>query len=309
MSGKIYDLIIIGGGPAGIAAGIYAYRQRLDTLLITKDFGGQMTRKAVAIENYPGFKKISGMDLVKKFKEHLNQYSVKIEIEAVKKIKKTEQGFQVSLNSGKNFKSRSVIIASGADPRPLKVPGENQFVGKGVSYCTVCDGPMYQDKTVAVIGGGNAGFEAAIFLKDLASRVYILEFKSELKAHKILQQEAKQSNKIEIVTEVKLKEIKGEELVESIIYKDRNAQKEESLEVQGVFIEIGTQPASSFAKEVVDLNDRGEIKVERETLETKTPGLFAAGDVNIGQFKQIVTACGEGAKAALAAHRWIRSNY
>lgn len=309
MNRRIHDLIIIGGGPAGITAGIYASRQKLDTLLITKDFGGQMTRKAVAIENYPGFKKISGIDLVKKFRKHLNQYPVEVKLEAVNKIKKSRPNFLVSLKNKESFESRSVIIASGADPRPLKVPGEKKFIGKGVSYCTACDGPMYQDKAVAVVGGGNAGFEAAIFLKDLAKKVYLLEFKSEPSAQKILQEKLKGSDKVQILTKVALKEIKGDKFVESVIYEDRKTHQKKTLKVEGVFIEIGTQPASSFAKDLVDLNDRSEIKVEKETLRTKTPGLFAAGDVNVGKYKQIVTACGEGAKAALSAYQWIRSNY
>ena len=161
----MYDLIIIGAGPAGMTAGIYAARQQMNTLLITKSFGGQVGRKAVTIKNYPGFKEISGLELIKKLKEHvsLNSESVKIKTAEVKKISKTGGNFLVSSANGEEFLAKTVIIASGADPRPLEVPGEKEFIGKGVSYCAICDGPVFEGKKVAVIGGGNAGFESAIF--------------------------------------------------------------------------------------------------------------------------------------------------
>ena len=165
---KIYDLIIIGGGPAGITAGIYAARQSLNTLLITKEFGGQVARKAVAIENYPGFGQISGLELIQKFEKHLKEFRIKIKNDSVVKIKKVGQFFLVNTEGKNQFEAKAVIVTSGADPRPLEVPGEKEFIGRGVSYCSVCDGPLFKDKTVAVIGGGNAGFEAALFLSNIA---------------------------------------------------------------------------------------------------------------------------------------------
>src|SRR4030042_4512347 len=160
----MYDLIIIGGGPAGMTAGIYAARQRLNTLLITKEFGGQMTKKAVPIENWPGEKEISGFDLIQKFKSHLEKFKVDIEKEGVVKIEKIDRIFKIATEKGKSFESKTVIIASGNDPRPLKVPGEKEFIGKGVSYCPTCDAPLFKNKIVAVIGGGNSGFETAIMV-------------------------------------------------------------------------------------------------------------------------------------------------
>jgi len=303
----VYDLIIIGGGPAGITAGIYAARQKLNTLLITKDFGGQIARKAVAIENYPGFEKISGMELIKKFEKHLRKQKIDIERDEAIKLKKIGKKFFVQTKSRQLFQAKAVIIASGADPRPLEVPGEKKFIGRGLSYCSVCDGPLFENKTVAVIGGGNAGFETAIFLAKIAKKIYILETGPKVRADQTNQEMVKKTGKAEIITNVALKKIQGEQFVKSIVYQDRKSKKEKTLPVGGIFVEIGSQPATSFVKDLVDFNEKDEIGVDFETCQTKTPGLFAAGDVNVGSYKQIITACGEGAKAALAAYNYIKN--
>ena len=301
-----YELIIIGGGPAGITAGIYAARNRLKTLLITKDFGGQMARKAVPIENYPGFKEISGIELIKRFKEHLDKFKVEIEEDSVIKIEKSNGNFKVLTENKKEFKSQTVIIASGSDPRPLKVQGEQEFIGRGLSYCATCDSPLFKNKTVAVIGGGNSGFEAATALSKWAKKIYILEYGEKLVADIENQELAQKTGKVEIITGAALKEIHGDEFVNSIIYQDRKISKNKELKVEGVFVEIGLQPASAFANSLVGFNEKGEIKVDFETFQTKIPGLFAAGDVNMGKYKQIITAAGEGAKAALAAYEYLK---
>jgi len=301
-----YDLIIIGGGPAGITAGIYAARQKLNTLLITKSFGGQVARKAVAIENYPGFEEISGMELIKKFEKHLRRQKIDIERDEVTKLKKIDNRFLVQTKSKNQFEAKTVIIASGADPRPLEVKGEKEFLGRGVSYCVTCDGVLFEGKTVAVIGGGNAGFEAAIFLSNIAKKIYILEYSEKVVADAENQERAEKTGKVEVITSAAVKEVRGEKFVNSLVYQDRKTGKEITLPLEGVFIEIGSQPSTSFAKDLVDFNEKDEIMVEFETYQTKTPGLFAAGDVNVGSFKQIVTACGEGAKAALAAYNYLQ---
>ena len=303
-----YDLIIIGGGPAGVTAGIYAARQKLNTLLITKSFGGQVARKAVAIENYPGFEEISGMELIKKFEKHLRKQKVDIERDEVTKLKKIGNHFFVQTKSKNRFQSKAVIVASGADPRPLEVPGEKEFIGKGLSYCVTCDGPLFEGKTVAVIGGGNAGFEAAIALSNWAKKIYILEFGEKIRADETNQEIVKKTGKVEVITNAEVREIQGAQFVNSLIYQDRKTKKEIKLPVDGIFVEIGSQPATSFVKGLVDFNERDEIKVDFETFQTKTPGLFAAGDVNVGSFKQIVTACGEGAKAALATYNYLQKS-
>lgn len=301
-----YDLIIIGGGPAGVTAGIYSARQKLNTLLITKNIGGQLAKKAIAIENYPGFAKISGLDLIKKFEQHLRKQEIEIKTDEVTKLKKASDSFLVFTKGGNKLEAKAVIIASGADPRPLEAPGEKEFLGRGVSYCTICDGAVFSNKEVAVIGGGNSGFEAAIFLNNIAKKIYILEYGSEVKADKENQKAAKAGGKLEVMTSAVVKKIQGDKFVHSIVYKDRESGQEKTLQVEGVFIEIGLCPATSFVKDLVDFNERDEIVVESESLKTKTPGLFAAGDVNVGGFKQIVTACGEGAKAALAAYSYLK---
>jgi len=300
-----YELIIIGGGPAGMTAGIYAGRLGLKTLLITKSFGGQIAKKAVSIENYPGFESIPGIELVQKMEKHLKIQKIDIEMNEVRKVEKTEHGFLVFAKK-KEFQAKAVILASGADPRPLEVPGEKEFIGKGVSYCSVCDGPMFKDKVVAIIGGGNAGFETAIFLAKIAKKIYILEFGPEVKAFDANQKTVEQSGKAEIITNTCLKEIRGKNFVDSIIYEDKKTKKEKTLKVEGIFVEVGYQPATSYIKGLVDFNERDEIKVDYETCQTKTPGLFAAGDLNVGVVKQIITAAGEGAKAALAAYNYIQ---
>ncbi|PIP23641.1 MAG: thioredoxin-disulfide reductase [Candidatus Nealsonbacteria bacterium CG23_combo_of_CG06-09_8_20_14_all_38_19] len=301
-----YDLIIIGGGPAGITAGIYGARQKLNTLLITKSFGGQVARKVVMIENYPGFEEISGMELIQKFEKHLRKQKIDIERDEVSKVKKIKEHFIVITKSKNRFESKAVIVASGADPRPLEVPGEKKFIGRGLSYCVNCDGPLFEGKTVAVIGGGNSAFEAAIFLSKIAKKIYILEYGEVVKADAENQDRVKKTGKVKVITNAALKKIQGKQFVNSIIFEDRKTKKEITLPLEGVFVEIGSQPSTSFAKGLVDFNERDEIVVEFETCQTKTPGLFAAGDANIGPFKQIVTAAGEGTKAALAAYEYLQ---
>ncbi len=303
----MYDLIIIGGGPAGIAAGIYSARQRLKVLLIAKDFGGQMARKAVAIENYPGFEEISGLELVQRFEKHLRKQKIEIKRDEVAKLEKIGEEFSILTKSKNKFNSKSVIITSGGDPRPLEVPGEKEFIGRGVSYCSLCDGPFFSNKNIAVIGGGNSAFETAISLSNIAKKIYILETGPEIKADAENQEKAKKAAKVEIITKAILKEIKGKEFVDSIVYQNGKTGENITLAVEGVFVEIGSQPATSFIKDLVEFNEKDEIKVDFETFQTKTPGLFAAGDVNIGKYKQIVTACGEGTKAALAAYDYLQS--
>lgn len=288
-----------------MTAGIYASRLGLKTLLITKNWGGQVARKAVDIENYPGFEKISGPELVKRMEQHLGGQDVEIVMDEVIKVEKKGINFLVRTENKKELSSKSLILATGADPRPLEVPGEKEFIGKGISYCSVCDGPLFKNKVVAVIGGGNAGFESAIFLSKIAKKIYILEFADKVKADAVNQEIVKKTGKAEIITNAALKEIKGDKFVNSIVYQDRKTGKNKELKVEGVFVEIGSQPATAYAKGLVDFNERDEIKVEFETCQTKTPGIFAAGDLNIGPFKQIVTAAGEGAKAALAAYDYI----
>jgi len=305
MSNTLYDLIIIGGGPAGITAGIYGARKKLNTLLLTKDFVGQVG-KAGDIENWPGNYRIPGIELLKSFKEHLKRFDIKIEEEEVKEIKKRDGIFEISTRKNNNFQSKSVVVTSGRNPRPLKVPGEEKFVGKGVSFCPTCDAPLFKDKVVAVVGGGNSGFETALDLVKYSPKIYILEFGQKVKADETSQEKAKESGKVSVITNAVVKEIKGKDFVESIIYEDKTSGKLEEIEVQGVFVEIGSLPATVFLGDLVEFNQWGEVKIDPKTYTTKTPGLFAAGDVTDVKYKQIVVATGEGAKATLSAYEYLQ---
>ena len=302
----MYDLIIIGAGPAGVSAAIYAARQKLNLLVLSKDSGGQLSKKAVDIENYPGFNKISGPDLAAVFEGQLKANGVEVVIDEVLKIGKEGDNFVVETATGENYESVAVIVATGADPRPLEAQGEKEFIGKGVSYCALCDGPIFRDKTVAVVGGGNSGFETALFLSNYVKKIYLLEFGGQLKADEHNQTLLAKSQKAEIITNAKVLKIEGDTFVKSLTYQDRLQNVEKKLDIEGVFIEIGYSPATAFLKEVVNFSERDEIVTDLETYETKTPGLFAAGDCNVSKYKQIVAAAGEGAKAALAAYGYIQ---
>jgi len=302
----MFDLIIIGGGPAGMTAGIYAARKKLNALLISKDFVGQVGKSSL-IENWPGIKKISGLDLLEKFKDHLESFMVDInEGEEVIEIRKKKDFFEVKTTEKDRYFTKSIIVSSGTNPRFLEIPGEKEFVGKGVSYCTTCDSPFFKGKKVAVIGGGNAGFEAALDLSQYAKKIHILEFSSEVKADEFLVERVKKDKKSEILLSVQAKEIKGNDLVSSLIYQDNKSKKTKELKVDGVFIMIGNVPVGGFVKKLVDFNERGEIKIDSLTHQTKTKGLFAAGDVTDIPYKQVVIAAGEGAQAALSCYDYLK---
>ena len=302
-----YDLIIAGGGPAGITAGIYASRQKLNTLLITKNFGGQLARKTVHIKNYPGFGEVSGLELIQKFEKHLRVQHIEIKMGDIENIKKDGDLFLVSMKDGQHFGSKSVLIATGADPRPLSVPGEKEFIGRGVSYCTACDGPVFKDKTIAVVGGGDAGFEAAIFLTNYAKKIYILERSAEVRAKEEIQDEARSTGKIEVLLNATLKKLEGDNFLKAAVFEDSSVSQEKRLEIQGIFVETGSQPATSFIKDLVDFNEKGEI-ISGTFGETKTPGLFAAGDVTDIPYKQVVIAAGSGSKAVFAIYNYLKNS-
>ncbi|HRT18372.1 MAG TPA: FAD-dependent oxidoreductase [Candidatus Paceibacterota bacterium] len=294
----MYDLVIVGAGPAGMTSAIYSARQKLKTLIISKDFGGQMAQKAVEIENYPGFEKITGFDLISKMENQIK--NVDVVREKVIEVKKENDIFFLKTEGDKVFQSKVVIIATGAEPRRLNVLGEVNYLGRGVSYCSTCDGPLFKNKEVAIIGGGDAGFETAIFMKNYASKIYILEQEESVKASIDNQ---KKASGIEVITSARLKEIKGDNFVNQIVFE--LSGKEKTLDVKGVFIQAGYVPETSFLGDLVELNEKKEIIVNFETFETKTRGLFAVGDVNCGKVKQIVVACGQGATAVIHGYKYI----
>ena len=260
-----------------------------------------MVHKSVEIENYPGFDKISSFELIQRFENQLRSKDIEIEVDKVLSIKKDEY-FNILTENGKQYQSKTVIIATGSEPRKLNVKGEKEFLGKGISYCATCDGPLFSNKSVAVVGGGEAGFETAMFLKKYASEVFILEKNENPRASKEIQERAFDEG-IKLIVNAQVKEIKGNDFVEELLY------NEEAVKVQGIFVQIGYVPDAFFANSLVDINERGEIIIDFETLETKTPGLFAAGDINIGKVKQIIAACGEGAQATIYAYNYLIKNY
>lgn len=302
----MHDLIIIGGGPAALSAGIYAGRKQINTLLLTKDWGGQM-QWTNRIENYPGFSKVSGQDLIEKMVDHFKENTgdfVKIQKEVeVKEITKEEKIFNISLDDNL-YQSKSVLVATGRRPKKLGVKGEDEFANKGVSYCPICDGPVFKDKEVAVIGGGNAALESALDLLSYCPKVYILEFMDKLTADEVLINEVKNNSKIEILTNVEVKEIRGENFVGGLVYEDRDNKKTQEVKVEGVFISIGSVANSDFIKNMLELNENGEIKVGKNN-KTSQDGVFASGDCTNIRYKQIIIAAGEGAKAALEASRYL----
>ena len=297
--GKIYDLIIVGAGPAGITAAVYAARKRMDFLVLTTNIGGQVTYVS-QVENYTGFQYIAGEELAAKFYEHLKHYGFDVKVEEVKRIEPSGDLFNVK-TAYANYLSKTVIVATGRRPRELNVPGEREFKNRGVTYCATCDAPLFEGMDVAVVGGGNAGLEAVLQLMKIANKIYLIEIMPHLKADPILVEKALASDKVEVWTSTKVLEIMGEKTVNGIRVQ-RNGEVK-VLPVQGVFVEIGSIPNSEIV-DFVEKNQWGEIIVNC-ACETSFPGLFAAGDVTNVPEKQIIIAAGEGCKAALSAFRYL----
>jgi len=301
----IYDLAIIGGGPAGMTAVVYAARKKINTLLISKDLGGQVLW-TTEVENYMGYQYIEGSQLMNKFKEQVRQFPIDQEIgEEIEKLDKEEKTFSLLTRTGKKFRAKTVIIASGKRSRPLNVPGEKRLIGRGVSYCSICDAPFFEGKEVAVIGGGNSAFEAALDLVKIASKIYLVDIAATWKADPILvEQIEKEKKKVTFFPAHRIKEIEGKGKLEGITIENLNRKETKHLSVQGVFIEIGLVPNSEFARSLVKLNQIGEIIIDCSN-QTNIPGLLAAGDVSSVPEKQIIIAAGEGAKATLTAHQYL----
>ncbi len=300
----MYNLIIVGAGPAGMTAAIYAARRKINFVIISLDVGGQMSWSS-DVENYPGTTKISGVELANNFRKHLEVYGIRIKQEEVVKISKVKDICIVKTKKNA-YEAKSVLITSGKAPRKLGVPGEEEFLGKGVNYCAVCDAPLYGDKIVAVVGGGNSGIDAALFLSKYAKKVYILETRPELTGESYLKEKAFSDKKIEVITGVDVKEIKGKNFVSSLIYE--KAGKNAEIKLEGIFVEIGLITKADFTD--VQKNRWGDIMIFRSTKTndenvTSVPGIFAAGDVTDVTSKQIVVAAGEGCKAFLAASDYI----
>lgn len=303
----MYDLIIIGGGPAGITAGVYAARKRLKTLILTQDIGGQMAWSS-DVENYPGFSMISGADLVEKFENHIEQFRDVLELrltnKGVTEVDKNKTYFSVKTGEGSSEHSRSVIIAGGRIPKSLGIKGEKEYLNKGVSYCAWCDGPIFKNKDIAIIGGGNSALDTAINIERSVKSIVVINPTNELTGDKIMIDKVTNAQNIRVLNNTEIISINGDKFVSSISVKPVDKDKPEDLKLSGVFIEIGSIPATDYLKNLVKLNDKGEIVVDKYNM-SSVEGLYAAGDITDIEEKQIVTAAGEGAKAAIMASKYI----
>ena len=300
----MYELIIIGGGPAGIAASVYAARKQLNTLLISGDIGGQINT-TLGIENYLGYQFIEGPELIAKFQTQISQFPIAQKIgEKITLIEKIEPGFEITSDSGEKYQARVIILATGKKPRKINVPGEAELTGRGVTYCAICDGPVFAGQKVAVIGGGNSGVEAALDMAKISEHVTLIS-NTPLTGDAILVDQLAALKNLTVFTEYLPLEIKGDPLVEGMRIKNLKNDDEKFLDVTGIFIEIGLVPNTDVVQDLAELDQRREVSVTA-TNETSVPGLYAAGDVTDIPEKQIIVAAGEGAKAALQAHRYLQ---
>ncbi len=297
---KDYDIIIVGAGPAGYTAGIYAVRYKLKTLIIGEAPGG-LAADASEVENYPGFKKITGFELMEKFKDHALSLGVVLKTSSVVEIKKQDKSFVVVTSDNEEFNAKAVILALGTKRRHLNVPGEEEFIGKGVSYCATCDAPFYKDKVVGVVGGSDAAAQAALLLSKYAKKVFIIYRRDKLRAEPVSVDRIMQDPKIEVVYNSNIVKLEGEGKLERAVLDTGRV-----IELDGLFVEIGGVPNTALTKPLgVEVNEKGYIVV-KDSMETSVEGVFAAGDVTTGSngMQQIITACAEGAIAAESAYKY-----
>lgn len=300
----MYDCIIIGAGPAGMTAGIYTARRKMKTLIISKTVGGQMVWSA-DVENYTGFTMISGADLTLRFQEHMAALKDDLEVkvgEEVLSVEKNITSITVTTKAGDVYYGKTVIIASGKDPRHLGVPGEKELLGKGVAVCATCDAPLYKDKTVAVVGGGNSSMDSICALSKVAKQVFVLNINDDFTGEALVKDRILGLQNVRVYHQTKVTKIVGTKNVTGVGIL-QFGKKEEVLKVNGVFIEVGYEPNNAFAAELA-VDEQGLIKVDRN-LQTSVPGIFAAGDINDAWGEQIIIAAGEGAKAAMAVGEYL----
>ncbi len=304
----MYDIVIVGSGPAGCAAGIYALRAKLKTLLVEKFTPGGKLLNYEKVENYPGFPEpIGAFELAQRFSEHVDKYGVERLNEEVTGLDVSAPVKIVKTNS-REIETKAIIIASGATPKALGVSGEKEFEGRGVSYCAVCDAPFFRQQDVAVVGGGDTAVEEAVYLSRFANKVYLVHRRDKLRAAKSLQDRAFENDKISFIWNSVVKEIKGTQSgVDEIVLYNRAEDKEFSIPVQGIFVFVGFSPNTSFVPAAVGLDENGFV-VTNEEMQTSVTGVFAAGDVRSKSLRQIVTAVSDGAIAAVSAYKYIDEN-
>ena len=300
----IYDVLIIGGGPAGLNAALYAKRKGLETGLISENTGGQIMDTST-VENYLGYTSISGVELAEEFKAHLDSLMVPTANIAVKNLKLDNTIKEVTLDDDSLYKSKSIIIATGSKPRKLKVEGEDKYSGRGVTYCAICDGPLFMEEDVVVAGGGNSAVEAALDLAKIANSVTIVH-RSQFRADQVLIDEMNKTDNIEVKLNTQILKISGEALLDKIEVLDKGTDEAYEIPAAGLFVEIGHLPNTALFKDLLDLNDKGEIIVDKYG-RTNIKGVFAAGDVTETPYKQIIMAAGDGAKCALGVNDYLKT--
>lgn len=308
----IYDVIIIGGGPVGVSAGVYTARKQLKTLLITDSFGGQ-SLVSNDIENWIGEPNISGFDLAQKLEQHVRKYSDMIDFQVPQKVVKVEAidcetkdhncNFQVTTEAGEKFVGKTIILGAGARRRKLEVPGEKEFDGKGVVYCSTCDAPLFRDKKVVIIGAGNSALEGVEDSIPYASKIDLFVRGDSMKGDPVTQEKIKNHPKVEIHYNTQIKEVVGEKFVTGVKYQDSEGEKE--LALDGVFVEIGSIPNSDMVKGLVDIDAFGQVVINSKYATTSHPGIFAAGDITDDPFKQNNISAGDAVKAALSAYQYL----
>ncbi|HRJ24333.1 MAG TPA: alkyl hydroperoxide reductase subunit F, partial [Thauera sp.] len=295
-----FDVLVVGGGPAGAAAAIYAARKGIRTGVVAERFGGQVM-DTMAIENFISVKYTEGPKLVAALEEHVKEYEVDVmNLQRVAAVVPGENLHEVKMENGASLRAKTVIVATGARWREMNVPGEKAFRGKGVAYCPHCDGPLFKGKRVAVIGGGNSGVEAAIDLAGVVAHVTLLEFADDLRADAVLQKKLYSLPNVSVIKSAQTTEVTGTDKVNGLVYKDRNTEQVHRVELEGIFVQIGLLPNTDFLKGTVELSRFGEVIVDAKG-QTSVPGIFAAGDCTTVPYKQIIIAMGEGSKASLSA--------
>lgn len=302
----IYDVAVIGAGPSGLTAGLYAARAKLSTVILEKMFPGGQAALTHNIENYPGFTEgVNGAELTDAMKKQAERFGAEFINGDVDKIDKNNDYFTVFMKS-ESIKANSVILATGAQPRKVGVKGEKEFTGRGISYCATCDGAFYKDKPIAIVGGGDTAIQEALYLTRFASSIYVIHRRNELRATKILQERAFNNDKIKFIWDSVVNEINGKDAVEEVVVENVKTGKLDSISVDGIFIAIGYTANTAFVKDLVQLDEQGYV-ITDDRMTTKTPGLFAAGDIRQKPLRQVVTAVADGAIAAAEAGRFLEN--
>ena len=303
---KIYDLVIIGSGPAGMAAAIYAKRAMLDCLLLEKEYmpGGQVIQ-TYEVDNYPGIPKTNGMELSSKFAEHARELGIETQVAEVTDIMPDGDVKEIILKNGEKIQTKTIILATGAVHRTLGVPGEKELAGMGVSYCATCDGAFFRNKITAVVGGGDVALEDAVFLSRMCEKVYLIHRRDEFRGAKILQNQVKNNDKIEILWNSVVTKIDGDSKVESIQIENVDSHVDKTLDVDGIFIAVGTKPVSDLLKGRLDMDDQGYIKAGEDGV-TNLPGIFAGGDGRTKNLRQVVTAVADGANCVQSVESYLQ---